>query len=181
MYQRLLVPIDGSTASNGGLAEAIELAQATGARLRLLHAVDTFVYGTGLDTSADSGDELFEPLRQAGAEVLDRGRQAAERAGVPVETQLFDDLKGDLADLVTNDALRWRADLIVLGTHGAAVCGGWRWAATPSRSCAARGSRCCSCAARKMPRRCSRRARSTRSFAGTRSPIERRRRSTVIR
>jgi nucleotide-binding universal stress UspA family protein len=118
MYQRLLVPVDGSTASDCGLAEAIKLGQATGARLRLIHAVDTFLYGTGLDVSADAGAELFEPLRQAGAEILRVGTRAAAKAGVPVEAQLFDDLKGDLAELVTNDAERWQADLIVLGTHG---------------------------------------------------------------
>jgi len=36
MYQRILVPVDGSTTSNHGLDEAIQLAKLTGARLRLL-------------------------------------------------------------------------------------------------------------------------------------------------
>jgi nucleotide-binding universal stress UspA family protein len=40
MYQRILVPVDGSPTSHAGLAEAIELARLTGGRLRLVHVVD---------------------------------------------------------------------------------------------------------------------------------------------
>ena len=40
MYQRILVPVDGSPTSNVGLAEAIKLAKLTGARVRVLHVVD---------------------------------------------------------------------------------------------------------------------------------------------
>ncbi len=37
MYQHLLVPVDGSPSSEGGLEEAIKLARLTGGRMRLLH------------------------------------------------------------------------------------------------------------------------------------------------
>ena len=40
MYQRILVPVDGSPTSNRGLAEAIALAKLTGGYLRLIHVVD---------------------------------------------------------------------------------------------------------------------------------------------
>ena len=40
MYQRILVPVDGSPTSNAGLSEAIRLAKLTGARVRVLHVVD---------------------------------------------------------------------------------------------------------------------------------------------
>lgn len=39
MYQRILVPVDGSPTSNLGLDEAIKLAGLTGARLRLINVV----------------------------------------------------------------------------------------------------------------------------------------------
>ena len=45
MYQRILVPVDGSPTSNAGLAEAIKLAKLTGARVRVLHAVDEMQIG----------------------------------------------------------------------------------------------------------------------------------------
>ncbi|SCK27973.1 Universal stress protein family protein [Variovorax sp. HW608] len=37
MYQRILVPVDGSPVSQHGLEEAIRLAQLTHGRLRLVH------------------------------------------------------------------------------------------------------------------------------------------------
>ena len=39
MYQRILVPVDGSATSKLGLAEAIKLAKLTGAKLMLWHAI----------------------------------------------------------------------------------------------------------------------------------------------
>ena len=36
MYQRILVPVDGSETSRAGLAEAVKLGQLTGATLRLV-------------------------------------------------------------------------------------------------------------------------------------------------
>ena len=47
MYQRILVPIDGSTPSIQGLDEAIKVAKLTGARLRLIHVVDALSFATG--------------------------------------------------------------------------------------------------------------------------------------
>ena len=44
MYARILVLIDGSPTSESGLSEAIRIARATGARLRLMHLVDEWPY-----------------------------------------------------------------------------------------------------------------------------------------
>ncbi len=118
MYQRLLVPVDGSPTSDRGLNEAIKLGKVTGARLRLIHAVDDFVYGNGLDSYADVDGQVFKQLREHGHEILKRGREAVETAGLEVETQLFERLTGTLTDVVVREAREWRADMIVLGTHG---------------------------------------------------------------
>jgi len=40
MYQRILVPFDGSATSGRGLDEAIGIATLTGASLRLIHMLD---------------------------------------------------------------------------------------------------------------------------------------------
>lgn len=39
-------------------------------------------------------------------------------SGVAVDTALFERLSGRLCDLVGDEARKWNADLIVLGTHG---------------------------------------------------------------
>ena len=43
MYQRILVPVDGSPTSDRGLQEAIRLAQLTHGELRLIHVIDELV------------------------------------------------------------------------------------------------------------------------------------------
>ena len=40
MYQRILVPVDGSPTSDRGLQEAIRLARLTHGELRLIHVID---------------------------------------------------------------------------------------------------------------------------------------------
>ena len=47
MYQKILVPVDGSPTSQRGLDEAIALGKATGARLRLIHVVDEMSFALG--------------------------------------------------------------------------------------------------------------------------------------
>jgi nucleotide-binding universal stress UspA family protein len=116
MYQRILVPVDGSATSDAGLAQAINLARLTGASLRLLHVVDGV---TSLMTGEGyvSGD-VFAILKQAGQSVLDEARMKVDAAGIPVDTALFDDLSHRLSDRVAEQVKEWDADLIVLGTHG---------------------------------------------------------------
>lgn len=48
-YHQILMPMDGSTASDRALDEAIGLARLTGARLRLLHVVDELSYVNGFE------------------------------------------------------------------------------------------------------------------------------------
>ncbi len=117
MYERILVPVDGSATSNLGLAEAIKLGKLTGAQLLLLHAVDIAAVSVTPEASA-AMPQLFDAMRDAGKELLERARAAAEAAGVRVETALVDTLQGRVSDLIVDQAKSWRADLIVIGTHG---------------------------------------------------------------
>ena len=116
MYQRILVPVDGSPTSNGGLAEAIKLARLTGARMRVLHVVDEAALLMNGD-SFMSGD-VFAILKQAGQAVLEQARMKVDVAGVPVDAALFDSLSRRLCDRVAEQVKEWDADVIVLGTHG---------------------------------------------------------------
>ena len=117
MYDRILVPVDGSPTSNLGLAEAIKLSKLTGARLLLLHAVD-HAAATVAPEAAAGLTQLFEAMRDAGEEILARAKATAASAGVAAETIMLDTLVGRVSDLVVAEAAKWRADLIVIGTHG---------------------------------------------------------------
>ena len=117
MYERILVPVDGSATSDLGLAESIKLARLTGARLMLLHAIDIAGIAVTPEAAAVT-PKLFDAMREAGEQILAKGTAAARGAGLAAETTLVDTLTGRVCDLVIDEAKKWRADLIVIGTHG---------------------------------------------------------------
>jgi nucleotide-binding universal stress UspA family protein len=118
MYQKILVPVDGSPTSMRGLQEAIKLAKLTGARLRLLHVVDQISFATGMEAATLVTGEMLQLLREGGEKLLQQAKARVEKAGVRVDTVLCDSIAGRVCDLVIEQAAAWHASLIVLGTHG---------------------------------------------------------------
>lgn len=117
MYQRILVPIDGGPIAAQGLHEAITLAARLGSTLRLLHVVDLHLlymdaFGMGLLPDA------VAQLHTAGEEILTKAKQLVDAQGVTVETRLTECKAPTVADTIIDEADRWCADLIVMGTHG---------------------------------------------------------------
>ena len=118
MYQRILVPVDGSPASKKGLREAIDIAKETGGRILLLHVVDDMSLLIGGAGYAGLNAEVFAALRQAGEQVLAEAKSEVERAGVAVESRLFENIDLTLPHRIVSLVDEWHADLIVMGTHG---------------------------------------------------------------
>ncbi|VTU30855.1 Putative universal stress protein [Variovorax sp. PBL-H6] len=118
MYQRILVPIDGSTTSLRGLDEALHLAKLTRATLRLVHVVDELKYVTGFETFATYSGDVVPLMAIAGRQVLEQGRERARLAGIEAESALFTSLAGRVSEVVVEQAKAWKAELIVIGTHG---------------------------------------------------------------
>lgn len=118
MYQRILVPIDGSTTSNHGLDEAIKLAKLTGACLRLIHVVDVLTFATGFEPYAVYAGDVIPRMKEVGGQILEQGRARVAASGVKVDTLLFDNLMTRVSEAIIEQAKAWGADLIVIGTHG---------------------------------------------------------------
>lgn len=114
LFQRILVPVDGSETSTQALDAAIALARAMDAQIRVLHAVDELMYLTGYEYSGD----LLAAARAAAQQLLDDAQARTKAAGVACDAQLIDDLGPRLGESVARAAREWKADLIVLGTHG---------------------------------------------------------------
>jgi nucleotide-binding universal stress UspA family protein len=114
-YAKVLVGLDGSEASAKGLAEAIRLAKADGAKLRIFHVVDELL---PLTAASYCTEDVLTALRDAGAEIVAGAVKSAKNAGVAVEGSMVECVGGRTASLVVEEATRWGADLIVLGTHG---------------------------------------------------------------
>jgi len=122
MFRRILVPIDGSPTSNQGLEEAIALAKDQSARLCLLHVVDESATTRGFDATmyvpADYIDEFIKVLREDGKKLLAKAETKVRQRRIKVDTVLLETLGYRVADLIIKQAKKWRADVIVLGTHG---------------------------------------------------------------
>jgi len=118
MYQRILVPVDGSPTSNAGLQEAIGLAKLTGGRIRVLHVVDDLPFVMAAEGYGAIGADVLGLLTDAGRQIVSQAQDRVQQAGVPVDAALFDSLEGRLCDRVVEQIAEWKADIVVLGTHG---------------------------------------------------------------
>ncbi len=119
MYQRILVPIDGSPTSEKALDAAIGLAKTFAGRLRLVYVLEDSLRMTGYDVYGGSPPSLYEELRNWGDQLLQQGLEKVRAAGVDVDAMLVDEAVGlRLGEAVADAAKRWNADLVVLGTHG---------------------------------------------------------------
>jgi nucleotide-binding universal stress UspA family protein len=72
-------------------------------------------------STAETGagtDLLLDVLLRSGRKALAAAETRARRKGLRAETALLEKPVGRVADAIVADAKRWRADLIVMGTHG---------------------------------------------------------------
>ncbi|CAB5516712.1 Putative universal stress protein [Achromobacter anxifer] len=118
MYQRILVPIDGSAASEQGLNEAIRIAKAVHARLRLIHVVDELSFAFTVSAYRYQAGELLDLLRKDAEKLLLTALEKVKAADVEADTVLYENLDKTVKQRVLDESLSWKADLIVIGTHG---------------------------------------------------------------
>jgi nucleotide-binding universal stress UspA family protein len=121
MFERIMVALDGSAASNAALKAAVQLARDQHAKLQGLYVVDDMAVALNFASRYGAGgftDALHESLHQLGGDVLDQARKAAEASGVTIECLLAEARGESVARAILEEANRSKADLLVLGTHG---------------------------------------------------------------
>lgn len=120
MYKRILVAVDGSKTAWLALRHGIQLAKEQQAQLRLVHVVDE------LTVNVETPHELeafWNAIRKSGERILEKASADVAKAGIQPETKLLEiqtmgGLVRRVADFIVKEAEGWRADLIVIGTHG---------------------------------------------------------------
>jgi len=119
VYKHILIPTDGSAASERAIATGIALAGALGARVTGFHAAPPavpLVLGKQLAKAYMSRDEREKAIEQAAARYLGVIERAAAKAGVACETML---VTSDLpADAILEAARSRKCDLVVMASHG---------------------------------------------------------------
>jgi nucleotide-binding universal stress UspA family protein len=119
VYKHILVAVDGSDTSNLALQEAMKLAKEQQAALRLIHVVDETPSYMTMDTAYALAD-FQKAMRAAGQKVLATSAATAREAAIEVDTKfvILEVLTQRICDAIIDEAKRWPADLIVIGTHG---------------------------------------------------------------
>ena len=111
---RILVPVDFSRASLEALDDALELAESVGARVDVLHVVETieFVPLVGPPTTLDAARR---DVRHAARQRLERLRRKLgdRRCEIGVTLEV-----GAPHRLIVHSARKLAVDLIVIATHG---------------------------------------------------------------
>jgi nucleotide-binding universal stress UspA family protein len=115
MYDRILVPVDGSDQSTAAVDHALDLAEKYGADVHAIYVVDT---GTNLLTV--SKDEVRDTLRELGEETADGVLRDVERRVADAETDIslvVDVLEGTTDEEILRYTDDNGIDLVVMGTH----------------------------------------------------------------
>ena len=110
MYDRILLPTDGSDASDRAVEQAVGLARETGAELHVLFVVEDIPYAPEM-----MDDTVEEELQGIGEEAIAAIEARADGAGVDVVSAIR---KGAPHSAILEYADGEGVDAIVMGTHG---------------------------------------------------------------
>jgi nucleotide-binding universal stress UspA family protein len=109
VYERILIPTDGSTGTAHVAMQALDLAEQYDGTVYVLHVVDETASSLLEATGSDS------ELEEQGQRAVERIDRMAQVHGVDVVTEIQ---TGDPATAILDYAGEIEADLIVAGTHG---------------------------------------------------------------
>jgi nucleotide-binding universal stress UspA family protein len=126
LFEKILVPLDGSEHSLKALTVAIQIAKKFGGKISLIHVYSlavplnilpeptTLTPPIPVMTPAEVS-RTIEATRKAGLNVLAEGEQKVKAEGVEVETMLKE---GHTVQEIINTAVEDKFDLIVIGARG---------------------------------------------------------------
>ena len=119
MYKRIAVAVDGSETSTMALNEAVKLAKMMNSTLLLLYVCEEIPVIWNTDGMAPLPvEEVTKAFIDAGRKLLQRDRAGVAESGVEVETKLVESYNGRIGAVISQEAEKWLADLLVVGTHG---------------------------------------------------------------
>ncbi|MCY9806283.1 universal stress protein [Lentilactobacillus senioris] len=119
MYNKILVPVDGSHNANLALDHALTLAEKFDSEVMIISAIDTrriSQYGFIEAHTNVLMDQIVEPMHEAAKRHVESAADAAKQRGIKYTTLI---VKGDPKTLIANDLSdEYDIDLIVMGKSG---------------------------------------------------------------
>ena len=123
LYRRILLPTDGSEASQRAILAGVGFARELGADVVGLTATPAFrVLSADPGMIEDTADGYAEASRERGGRLLDAVERAAAEAGVPC--RLEQAVSDEPWQAIIDTAYRFGCDLIVMASHGRRGLGG---------------------------------------------------------
>jgi len=116
VYQRILVPVDGSMTSERALDEVIKFAQHQHAQVELTHVLEDVGYAD--DENYINYVELVDSMKLNGERILAQAQHKLNQAGLSVRCTLLEAHGERIANVISTAAKDQSADLIIIGTHG---------------------------------------------------------------
>ncbi len=116
MYQRILVPTDGSEITDKAVKAAINLAKLCQASLVTLSVKEPFPYSAISEMQPVPPQEFYDAQERIAAERVQAVLAAAQAAGVSAEGVTVEALHA--WEAILEHAKRTRCDLVVMASHG---------------------------------------------------------------
>ena len=115
MYDRILMPTDGSGCARNATRKGLELARRLGSSVTFLHVLENpLVAGYAAPEALPYSAQLYQDLKKAAGEVLDEALTLAEEMGVEAHAKLIENRRP--ADAIHEAEADH--DLVIMGTHG---------------------------------------------------------------
>jgi nucleotide-binding universal stress UspA family protein len=116
MFERIVIPTDGSDITAKAIDTAIALAKAHGSRLFAISVKEPFPYSAVSEMQPTPPQEFFDAQERIASTRVKAVISAAEAAGVPCEGHTIEALHA--WEAIIEHADRSQADLIVMASHG---------------------------------------------------------------
>ena len=111
MFEKILVPLDGSEYSVRALENAVQIAKKFNGKITLIH-----VYSASACRHAGINfDKCIQAIRKVGAGILADGEKRVKAEGVQVETLVRE---GHIVEEILKAARKGNFNLIVMGARG---------------------------------------------------------------
>jgi nucleotide-binding universal stress UspA family protein len=119
MYKRIAVAVDGSDTSAAAVSEAIKLAKLMDSTLLLLFVCEEMPVVWNIEgMTSFPVEDMSKALIESGRRLLQKDETTVTQAGIKVETRLVEDYQARVGTVISKEAAQWKADLLVVGTHG---------------------------------------------------------------
>jgi nucleotide-binding universal stress UspA family protein len=114
---KILLAIDGSDSSKAAMQSVIARPWPPGSSVKVLHVVEppSLLMGREMGGYDPEFEMVWKALREQAKDLVEKAAEKLREAKFKVSTEL---VEGDPKSQILDAAKEWRADMIVLGSHG---------------------------------------------------------------